>query len=254
MPKRSDARDNEKIKALRMSLRFTQLQFSQALDVTQPTISAWENGSEIPSREAYVRMGNVAQYPEDLWFWEKGGVDIGSAKVSIYRELQAEAPTVSPGKLVLIPMNVMTEKGLKETGKPIPFSQELIENPFSTVCLIINYLIAGGTLSAGDVVLLDPSSDKNRASLRAQRVLFKFPARDQRTIDHGRHWPSPGLYVGTLTFQDWRNDGSSWIVKFDDDLVGYLEGGPEGHISLYDGCEILGRVSGCFFKREGKSK
>ncbi len=68
---------SDRIAALRLKRGETQAQFAAAIGVTQQSISDWESktGDASPSCESYVRMGNIAPYPDCLWFWQQVGLD-----------------------------------------------------------------------------------------------------------------------------------------------------------------------------------
>ena len=53
-----------------------QVQFADQLAVKQASVSRWESGSTEPSVENYIRMGNLADEADCIWFWERAGVDM----------------------------------------------------------------------------------------------------------------------------------------------------------------------------------
>jgi transcriptional regulator with XRE-family HTH domain len=65
-----------RIVALRKQLRLLQTQFAERLQVTQSAISQWERGASEPSAENYIRMANMADETNCLWFLEHIGVDV----------------------------------------------------------------------------------------------------------------------------------------------------------------------------------
>jgi transcriptional regulator with XRE-family HTH domain len=65
-----------RIVALRKQLRLLQTQFAERLQVTQSAISQWERGASEPSAENYIRMANMADETNCVWFLEHIGVDI----------------------------------------------------------------------------------------------------------------------------------------------------------------------------------
>ncbi len=60
-----------------MSRFESQTQFAAAVGVTQQTVSDWESETvhAAPSCQSYVRLGNIAPYPDCLWFWDQAGFD-----------------------------------------------------------------------------------------------------------------------------------------------------------------------------------
>ena len=65
-----------RIVALRKQLGLLQTQFAERLQVTQAAISQWESGASEPSAESYIRMANLADEMNCLWFLEHVGVDV----------------------------------------------------------------------------------------------------------------------------------------------------------------------------------
>jgi len=80
-----------RVTTLRKDLGLLQTQFAELLSVTQAAVSQWETGYKRPSRENYIRMGNLANETDCMWFWERGGVDMKAVERWVfYRK--------SPGK------------------------------------------------------------------------------------------------------------------------------------------------------------
>jgi len=50
--------------------------FAELFGVTRAAVSQWEDGSREPSGDNYLRMGNLADEANCLWFWERAGVDV----------------------------------------------------------------------------------------------------------------------------------------------------------------------------------
>ena len=65
-----------RIVALRKQLGLLQTQFAERLQVTQAAVSRWESGASEPSAENYIRMANLADEMNCLWFLEHIGVDV----------------------------------------------------------------------------------------------------------------------------------------------------------------------------------
>jgi transcriptional regulator with XRE-family HTH domain len=56
-------------------LELTQAALAERLGVSSATISRWMKGTHEPTGEAYVALGNLAGPPEDVYFWERAGID-----------------------------------------------------------------------------------------------------------------------------------------------------------------------------------
>lgn len=58
--------------------QLTQAALAEQLGVSSPTVSRWINGTHEPTGEAYVSLGNLAGSPEDIYFWERAGINTAS--------------------------------------------------------------------------------------------------------------------------------------------------------------------------------
>jgi len=67
---------SEAIKILRVKQDMDQADLARCLGMGQTAVSAWETGQNTPSAEALVKMGNLASYPDCLFFYEKAGMDL----------------------------------------------------------------------------------------------------------------------------------------------------------------------------------
>jgi len=74
MAKRSEFAEH--IKILRVKQGMDQAELAKRLGMAQTAVSAWETGQNTPSAEALVKMGNLASYPDCLFFYEQAGMDL----------------------------------------------------------------------------------------------------------------------------------------------------------------------------------
>lgn len=58
--------------------RLTQATLAKRLGVSSATVSRWMQGTHEPTAEAYVALGNLAGSPEDIYFWERAGINTAS--------------------------------------------------------------------------------------------------------------------------------------------------------------------------------
>jgi transcriptional regulator with XRE-family HTH domain len=116
----------KKIKRLREILRCSQEGFSELLHVSRPQVSRWEKGTEVPSNEKLIALGNVAhkalqearnvpdaaqqllsleellertqaleklaEHPDSDWFWELAGMNLGAVRESIWQTMAQQSP------------------------------------------------------------------------------------------------------------------------------------------------------------------
>lgn len=66
----------EPIRILRVKQDMNQTDLGKYLGVGQAAVSAYETGENTPPAEALVKMGNLASYPDCLFFYEKAGMDL----------------------------------------------------------------------------------------------------------------------------------------------------------------------------------
>ena len=184
MKKGSKAGD--RIKRLREeTLRENQAQFAQRLGVDQARISQYESGKLVPTAEVYVTLGNLAAYPESLWFWEQIGINramISSKADEILKER------------VQVPLADRTPEGIEKTQIVVPLPERFVPNPDSTICLVLDKKSAGLVFDEGDVVVLEPASDPQGPQPYWDKiVLLEFPEQGPRNLN----WPT-GLFMGRL--------------------------------------------------------
>lgn len=55
--------------------RLTQAELAKRLGVSTATVSRWMRGSHEPTGETYISLGNLAGSPEDIYFWERAGIN-----------------------------------------------------------------------------------------------------------------------------------------------------------------------------------
>jgi transcriptional regulator with XRE-family HTH domain len=65
----------ELVKRLRAAKGMSQSRFADLLDVTQSRISEWEAGERSPQADDWIRMGNLAAYPEYVEYYAQAGMD-----------------------------------------------------------------------------------------------------------------------------------------------------------------------------------
>lgn len=67
-----------KITHLLRKHRLTQAALAERLGVSSATVSRWMKGTHEPTGETYVSLGNLAGSPEDVYFWERAGINTGN--------------------------------------------------------------------------------------------------------------------------------------------------------------------------------
>lgn len=181
---KSGSEIGERVKKLRTALGMNHEQFAERLRVARPRISEWEAGKGVPTAEAYLALGDVAAYPENLWFLEQAGMK-SALILSIANELvKGRVP---------IPLAHKTPEGIEETQIVVPLPERFVPNPDSTVCLVVDEKSAGLVFAEGDVVVLEPAAEpRDPQPYWDNLVLVEFtePRRNSG-------WPE-GLFMGKL--------------------------------------------------------
>jgi len=148
---------SERISELRGTRGETQVEFAKVLEVTQPMISAWEGGSESPSPGAYMRLGNMASYPDNLWFWEQAGLDCKGMLSAAEKLLKDRGLAPAAGEVARVLCTRKTNQGEKPLDRFLLLPAESVPNPGSTRCLLIDETAASPWVPAGSFVVLDAS-------------------------------------------------------------------------------------------------
>jgi DNA-binding XRE family transcriptional regulator len=195
---------SERIYDLRTKRGETQAQFAAAVGVTQQSISDWESetGDAVPSAESYVRLGNLAPYPDCLWFWDQAGMN-QDAMLSAATKLLQERGDVPESKMIAVPRFQVATR-TTEKNRPHYVDATLVPNPGSVAYWVVDtHVRAPDQLPLNRVVLLDTSAND-----AADRELFwdkdYFVEVAPVPLRHtGERDPSTasgsGLYIGRLT-------------------------------------------------------
>lgn len=65
----------DRIQRLLKDLRLTQAGLAERLGVSPATVSRWIQGRIEPTAQTYIALGNLARPPDDVYFWERAGMD-----------------------------------------------------------------------------------------------------------------------------------------------------------------------------------
>jgi len=114
-----------RIKEVRDKLDQTQAQFAKQLGVTQPMVSSWEAGRDVPSSEMYLRLANTVGLAGNsdscLFFLEHAGLQMDAilptAEEKLKERMGDQKQMEDQGKVVLVP--AFTE-GLATSGQDLP--------------------------------------------------------------------------------------------------------------------------------------
>lgn len=148
---------SERIYGLRSKLGLTQAQLAGKVGVAQQSASDWESKTSdiMPSAESLARLGNLAPYPDALWFWEQAGID-QDAMLSAATSLLKERGQVPVGRMIAA-TNIRREAQTDDERDLLFRDTKHIPNLGS-----VRYLEVDGPASPpihrrGTVILLDTS-------------------------------------------------------------------------------------------------
>ncbi len=133
----------EKIESLRGGLGLDQAEFAERLGMTPAAVSFWGRGNKEPSAKTYLLLGNLAEYPDCLWFWQRAGLDPARlARITPSLEKRLKAITAPTGDVIRLPLlRDVTHSGAPALAPPeeiemwVPVPTWLVSNPATTYCL-----------------------------------------------------------------------------------------------------------------------
>jgi transcriptional regulator with XRE-family HTH domain len=229
---------SERVKRLRLERHMSQAEFAKAIQVTQPMVSAWEAGKEgeTPSLGAYMRLGNLAGYPDNVWFWQQAGLEENRMLSAAERVLEERGAALILGETLPIRCFSKTSEGISLLDRPFVIPAKFAPNPLSTLCLIVDESAATPKIPAGTHIVLDESGKDASLSVFRNRVVLTELSIPVRYLKETRSFAKKfgGLHMGRLQFKP----------------SGPLEPNAEGIFALA-WCAILDPSEGSFTWRIG---
>jgi transcriptional regulator with XRE-family HTH domain len=154
----------------------TQADFAADLGVSQQQVSALEKGTDSPSADALVRLGNVSPYPDNVWFWKQAGLDSNKMVATAEQVLKDRGAAPTPGEIVRIPCSRKTVQREEPLDRFLQLPAESVPNLGSTRCLLIDETAASPSIPPDSLIVLDASQkdEKQLVSFWKQIVLVEF--------------------------------------------------------------------------------
>ncbi len=199
---RSKSEVGERIKALRLHLKASRAVIAKELGVSAETIAQWERGTEEPSANRYVKLGNIAGEPSCWYFWERAGLYSGhlmrvlpAVRLEIGKDHKPDLQVVHAGggqrlfsrpqlhAIPLLPLKAGTyghegDKSLDFDSVPpqglIAAPSDWAPNPAFTCCLRVQGDSMAPVLCDGYIIVVD-TSETDRAHLMEKMVIAWHP-------------------------------------------------------------------------------
>ena len=202
----------ERVKRLRTALGMTQVVFGALIRVDPSRISEWEAGKRKPADKNYMALGNLAPYPDSLWFWQQAGLDRNAMLSSAGGILEERARPGEDVETVRIPLVRQSAAGLEAAGPLVSLPAGFIDNAASTRCLITRQTLDLGQRRT--VIVLDNSKTELH-SLWEEVVLVDLKAHAAEWIQTQALLPKPPEQViGLLRMEyDYDAEGISWSAE-----------------------------------------
>jgi SOS-response transcriptional repressor LexA len=229
----------QKISRLREYLGITQTALADRLKVSPMSVSRWERGTQEPSSEILILLGNLSAEPDNWYFWQAAGLS-RKAITDLRQSAKSRDRMVLPatatfrGKasrkssLVPVPLlsvNVGTDgvsskhlSGEVETVLAAPKSW--CPNPTATLCLHVTGDTMAPLIRSGSVVAID-TSQTNVADLDGKLVIAQHPGsglflgRLQRDPEGSTLAPENGKYARIPLTPGWTISAAVlWWVGF----------------------------------------
>jgi SOS-response transcriptional repressor LexA len=189
---------SETICELRRRMGLSQTAFGQRLYSSAMAVSRWERGTQEPTAESYIGLGNLAGAPLCWFFWGRAGLsneDLMRVMPTLREQLNHHVPIhnqiASAGggpkksklpQLVAIPLVEVVaashgEKGASSSilhGSPVESMmaapQEWCPNPTSTICLRVRGNSMSPLISDGSILAVD-TSQRDQAELDGKIII-----------------------------------------------------------------------------------
>jgi transcriptional regulator with XRE-family HTH domain len=108
---------SERIRQILRDLELTQAGLAERLGVSPATVSRWIQGKHEPTAETYIALGNLANRPDGIYFWERAGINAaGLQDASLHRVMSSLRVSLRDFKLVA---SRKTSKQLSDKGNAV---------------------------------------------------------------------------------------------------------------------------------------
>jgi transcriptional regulator with XRE-family HTH domain len=218
---------NKRFKALRELKGMSQAELAKRFKISRSAVSLWEIGPMPPPAEALMLLGNLATYPENVWFWKLAGLD-DQVMLSAAESMLKERGKAPPGsKLTRVPMLSMGSRGKAGKGGPILLPGSLVPNPGSTRYIGLEKNSVGKAFVEGDIVVVDSFESQRDPMCPApfweRLIVVKMSAASEGHPNEGRFWRE-GMVIGRLrlAFAQGFLQGFAWAayLHLSQDLAG----------------------------------
>jgi transcriptional regulator with XRE-family HTH domain len=233
-----------KISKLRESLGVSQTGLAEKLKVSPMSVSRWERGTQEPSAEILIMLGNLTAAPDNWYFWQAAGLSrraIGDLRHQARVKKGALLPEFNDSST----KTARRTKGAKDPLIPIPLLRVSVGNstsssqhlsgeveyllaaprswcphPTQTVCVHIDGDSMSPVLPKGSIAAVD-TADTNAHDLHDKVVIAQHPASGLVIGKFCHEEPEDVLVPGNPTYDripfaaGWKVSGRvAWWIAF----------------------------------------
>lgn len=282
---RGDRKASDRISDLRKACGDTQVAFARRLEVTQPMVSAWEGGRDVPSLGAYLRLANLASFPDKIWFWKQAGIEEDTMLSTAVEHLKKVVEDLPRGKILPVPALESQRGGKQESlwyadARYVPIDSrpayyaipeggtEGIHVPWETIILLDTSANDAKTLEPfwNSLVLIEVTEEDRRGfqfpprcglhmgwlhlatgEAEVVRYAVRDPSRES-THNWTPYSPSEAKAFGRWTSGNPSDDLQKKYFASEGRMTEWdlWDAGARKELQLFRGCTILGRVLGWF--------
>jgi DNA-binding XRE family transcriptional regulator len=201
---------SQEIEKLRKSLGMNQAQFAAGIDASQAAVSLWETGEGEPSGETCLKLGNLAPFPLQLWFWEQAGLDmqkLSEAATELAKTAMKDLIAPDVKFFAIKPHPEAVEGDRPELILPA----SVIPNPPSTSFLVIDQKFAGSGFTPGDIVVVESSRGDvaDLVTFESRILLVQFGPRSETG---NPYWPE-GFFLGRFRIRGHGEDPLVYVAS-----------------------------------------
>jgi len=199
----------------------TQKAFADALGLGQTVVSAWETGDNVPSSEAWVKIGNLLPYPDNVRCFKRAGIKplamLSAAAGIMAEQARAAEPFWETGTVVPVRRFREILRGREKAGPDVPLPSEFLPNPDSTICLVVDRKAAEVVVDSPRAIFILDESCKGAPEPGPSDGHVVFVEHESRAASIPGQQVRREIYMGRLRFVFYVQPTAEW--KFHASIV-----------------------------------